>query len=324
MKIRGVLALLLVVPACSSTSPTQACADVSTAVCNKIQQCASAAISLYYGDVATCATRTESTCNASLAVTNTGDTAGNVEDCAKAYATITCADALDNAPPKQCAHNPGTLADGAVCGTAGQCKSGVCQFDSTGCGKCIEPVASGGTCNETPDCLSGLVCALTATTSTSATATCVAPAASGGTCSTKVPIVPCQAGLVCNAGKCQAPLPSGSACDPKVQPTLCDQANGYFCTPIGTRCQLAVAAGTGQPCGYDIKTGNYSYCTGSGFCGNVDTQTGLGTCIAPAGDGAPCDVTKGPLCLPPAVCKLGDADGSTSGTCTPPDPSMCH
>lgn len=322
MKIRGVLAFLLVVPACSSTSPTQACTDVATAVCNKVAQCASAVVTSIYGDPATCATRTESACNAALAVTNTGDSAGNVEDCAKAYATISCTDALDNNTPSQCVHKPGKLSNGAVCGTAGQCISGVCQFDSSGCGKCIDPVATGGTCNATSDCKSGLVCAPT----TDTTATCVAPVGSGATCSTKLPVVPCQAGLVCNSktSQCEAPLAAGSACDPSIQPTLCDQANGYFCTPIGTRCQLAIAAQTGQACGYDIKTGNYSYCAGSGFCGNVDTQTGMGTCVAPAVDGGQCDLAKGPLCMPPAVCKLTSGDGGTVGTCTVNDPTQCH
>ncbi len=323
MKLRGVLALLLALPAaCSSTSPTQACTDISNAVCNKIEQCAASAISSVYGDVATCASRTEGSCNKALAITNTGDSPGNVEDCSKAYATLSCTDALGNNLPKQCAHNPGPLADGAVCGTAGQCKSGVCQFDGSGCGKCIEAVASGGTCNETSDCQSGLVCALTSTANNTVTSTCVTPAASGGTCSTQVPIIPCQAGLLCNAGKCQAPLTAGSACDPKA--SLCDQANGYFCTPIGTRCQLATPAGTGQPCGFDIKTGNYSYCSGSGFCGSVSQTTGLGTCVAPASDGASCDLAKGPLCMPPAFCKLGNTDGGTTGTCTVNDPSTCH
>ena len=318
----GALAAIAVV-ACSSTSPAQACADVANAVCAKINSCAPAAISGLYGDTATCATRTESTCTASLAVKNTGDEPGNVEDCSKAYAALSCENALDNSPPKECAHKPGQLADGTVCGTAGQCKSGVCQFDTTGCGKCIEPVAANGNCNTTSDCQSGLVCAISATTQTSITSVCIAPAASGATCSTAVPIVPCQAGLVCNKGKCAQPLAAGSACDPSVQPTLCDQPNGYFCTPRGTRCQLAIAAGTGQACGYNIQTGDYSYCTGSGFCGNVDQQTGMGTCTAPAADGAACDLAKGPLCLPPAACTI-TTDGGTSGTCTTKDPATCQ
>lgn len=327
---RGVMALALaalavgaVVVACGA-SPTQACTDVSNAVCAKIDSCAPAVISAIYGDTATCAQRTESTCNAALALQNTGDQAGNVEDCANAYKTVSCEGALANTPPKECAHKPGPLGDGTACGAAGQCKSGVCQFDTTGCGKCIEPVAAGANCNGTSDCQSGLVCALSAVTQTSATSVCIAPAASGGTCSTQAPIVPCQAGLVCTSGKCAAPLAAGSACDPTVQPTLCDQANGYFCTPRGTRCIAAIAATTGQACGYNTQTGDYSYCAGSGFCGNVDQQTGMGTCVAPAADNGACDLAKGPLCMPPAVCVLAPVDGGTAGTCTVKDPSSCQ
>jgi hypothetical protein len=304
--------------ACSSASPTQACADVSNAVCAKIDSCAPAAISLIYGDKAACATRTASTCTAALAVKNTGDSAGNVEDCSKAYAALSCADALDNALPKDCAHKPGTLGNGTACGTAGQCKSGVCQFDTTGCGKCIDAVAAGGNCDTTTDCQSGLVCAAASDTS----AVCITPAATGATCSTKLPIIPCQAGLVCDSGKCAAPLAANSACDPAVQPTLCDQAHGYFCTPRGTRCILALAAGTGAACGYDVQTGDYSYCSGSGFCGNVSQTTGMGTCTAPAADGVACDLANGPLCVPPAACTI-TTDGGTSGTCTTKDPSTC-
>jgi len=322
MKIRGVLALVLVVPACSSTSPTQACSDLSAAVCAKIEQCASAVVTSIYGDTTTCASAAQGSCTAALALTDTGDTAGNVEDCSKAYASLSCSDALDNNLPQACAHHPGTVADGATCGTAGQCKSGVCQFDSSGCGKCIEAVASGGACTATSDCQSGLVCVASSSTASA----CIAPVGSGATCSTQAPVVPCQAGLVCDSKttKCETPLPAGSACDATIQPTLCDQANGYFCTPIGTRCQLAIAATTGQPCGYDVKTGDYSYCAGSGFCGNVDQQTGLGTCVAPAASGAACDVANGPLCMPPAFCKTGEVDGGTGGTCTTVDPSTCH
>jgi len=314
------MAVASAVAACSSTSPTQACADISNAVCAKIEACAPAAISAIYGDTTTCATRTASTCNAALALKNTGDEAGNVEDCSKAYGSLSCTDALGNTLPKECAHKPGPLGDGTTCGTAGQCKSGVCQFDTTGCGKCIEPVAAGSNCTATSDCQSGLVCAPSSDTA----AVCIAPAGNGGTCSTKLPVVPCQAGLVCDNGKCAAPLAAGSACDPTVQPTLCDQANGYFCTPRGTRCILAIAATTGQACGYDVQTGDYSYCAGSGFCGNVDAQTGMGTCVAPAPDNGACDLAKGPLCTPPAACVLAPVDGGTAGTCTVKDPASCQ
>jgi hypothetical protein len=317
------IAAAAAVVACSSTSPTQACADVSAAVCAKIDSCAPAAVSALYGDTATCATRTEATCNAALALKNNGDQAGNVEDCSKAYESLSCEGALGNSPPKECAHKPGPLADGTTCGAAGQCKSGVCQFDSSGCGKCIEPIAAGANCNATSDCQSGLVCAISATTQTSVTSVCIAPAASGGTCSTAAPVVPCQAGLVCDKGKCDAPLAAGSACDPAVQPTLCDQANGYFCTPRGTRCILAIAANAGEACGYNAQTGDYSYCAGSGFCGNVSQQTGMGTCVAPAADGASCDLAKGPLCIPPAGCSI-TTDGGTTGTCVLKDPSSCQ
>lgn len=306
--------------ACSSVSPTQACTDLANAICDKLAQCAPPAVTGVYGDTTTCATRAELSCNQALAIKDIADSPGDYDDCSKAYATISCTDAVGNNPPKECAHKPGKVADGSVCGTAAECVSSVCQLDSTGCGKCIEAVAANGTCMATSDCQAGLVCAA----STSTTAVCIAPAASGATCSTKLPIAPCQIGLVCDSGKCAAPLTAGSACDPAVQPTLCDSANGYFCTPHGTRCIQALFAGANQPCGFDATNGNFTACSGSGFCGNVSQTTGLGTCIAPAADNGACDLAQGPLCLPPAVCDTsGGADGGTAGTCKVHDPSTC-
>jgi len=126
---------------------------------------------------------------------------------------------------------------------------------------------------------------------------------------------------------CQAPLPAGSACSPAAP--LCDTTNGYFCTPRGTRCILALYAGTGQPCGYDSMTGDYTLCSGSGACQNISQTTGLGTCTAPAATNAACDLVAGPFCAPPAICNVpgagGDAgaDAGTAGTCTVHDPSTC-
>ena len=78
--------------ACSSTSPTQACTDLSTAVCTKLSQCAPPVLEEVYGDTTTCATHTAMTCESGLALKNTGDTADEAEKCSKAYASIACTD----------------------------------------------------------------------------------------------------------------------------------------------------------------------------------------------------------------------------------------
>jgi hypothetical protein len=307
--------------ACSGTSPTQACTDLTTAVCAELQQCAPPLLAGAYGDSATCISRTSIACENGLALKNTSDTADEAEKCSKAYASLSCNDFLDNNPPAACTHTtPGKIADGSACGTAGQCVSGVCQINGqTGCGTCIEPVAAMQPCKETSDCQSGLLCALSSQTA----AVCIAPVASGATCSNTAPIIPCQSGLLCNMGKCQAPLPANAACTPAAP--LCDAQNGFWCTPVGTRCVPILYAAMGQPCGYDKTTGDLTACSGSGFCGNVSMSTGLGTCTAPAADGAACDTANGPLCLPPAFCDItSGVDGGTAGTCTLVNPSTCN
>ncbi|HSQ64840.1 MAG TPA: hypothetical protein VLM85_16565 [Polyangiaceae bacterium] len=313
MNIRTVTVVLLPLGlvsaiACSSVSAKQACSDLATAVCAKVEQCAPVILTSAYGDTTTCIARAELSCNQSLALTNTSDTPSFAESCAQAWGSLSCADAFQNNPPKACQQTPGPLAAGAACGTAGQCASDVCLAGASGCGTCGSAAAAGAACKATGDCADGLVCAADATNALR----CVAPAASGADCTN----TPCQAGLVCagatGAKKCAAPLAAGSACDPATQG--CDSAAGYWCTPRGTRCVEIKFAGSGQPCGYDTTTGDLTECSDSGFC-VLAAQSTLGTCLAAAADGAPCDNTKGPRCVPPATCN--------NGTCTITDPATC-
>jgi hypothetical protein len=323
MKAKAWLALIggasiCAIAACSSVSATQACSDLSAAICNKLSMCAPTLVTAGYGDVPTCTTRTSITCNSALALKDTTDTPDLAENCSKAYATLSCDDAFQNNPPPACKSTAvGKIANGSACGTAGECASNVCQINATtGCGTCIAAVAAGGACQATTDCNAGLVCS---------SAVCVAPAGSGDTCTTAAPIVPCQVGLVCDGSQCQTPLVAGSACDP--QKSLCDGSQGYWCTPHGTRCVAILFAGTGQPCGYDSTTGDLTACSAGGSCANVDAKTLMGTCAAPAADGASCGGT-GPSCQAPATC-LGvaadaGADAGPTGTCTIRDPSTCN
>ena len=307
------------VVACSSVSPTQACTDLSAAICDKASQCAPGAFNEVYGDTTTCTTRATASCEQALALKDTADTPDFAEKCSQSYTTVSCGDAADNNPPAACKRTTfGKIADGAACGTAGECASGVCQIDgTTGCGKCIEPVASGQACQSNGDCQTGLVCAAASQSS----AVCIAPVGAGATCSTAVPIIPCQEGLICDGAKCQTPLAAGSACNPTK--SLCDGVGGYWCTPKGTRCVAVKYAGPNQTCGYDATSGDLTVCTGSGAgagllgaCMNINQQTGQGTCAAAAPDGAACDLTNGPFCTPPALC--------LNKTCTIVDPSTCH
>ena len=69
-------------------------------------------------------------------------------------------------------------------------------------------------------------------------------------------------------------------------------------------------------------------CQAGGLCAeplnDAGTAANMGTCIAPAADGAACDndPTKGPPCLAPAKCVPTSTSG-TAGTCTVPDATKC-
>jgi len=310
MNIRTVTFALLPVGfvgavACSSVSASQACDDLATAICNKLQECASPLLTAYYGDTTTCAKRAALSCNQSLALTNTSDTPSLAETCSQAYANLSCSDAFQNNPPKACQHGAGPLTAGSPCGTSGQCASNVCVTGTNGCGTCGTAATAGAACKASSDCGAGLVCAADA----SANLRCVAPAGSGQDCND----TPCQVGLQCTgasgAKKCATPLAAGSACDPTVQP--CDGAAGFYCNPLQKRCSPIKFAAAGAPCGYDTATGDLTSCS-QGFCSQ---PLGQGTCIGDAADGAACDTTNGPGCLPPATCN--------NGTCTVTDPVTC-
>jgi len=302
--------------ACSSpVTATQACTDLATAVCNKTSECAPPVFTEVYGDVGTCVSRTTTSCEQALAAPGTGDTPDFTDSCSQGYTSASCTDLLQNNQPQQCVRTTfGTVGAGSACGADGQCSTGVCQIDpTTGCGTCIQPAQAGGACKSSADCVAGLVCAATAQSTT----TCVAPVGQSQACSTAVPVIPCQAGLLCSGGNCVQPLAAGSACDPKN--SQCDTLNGYWCTPKGTRCVAIKFAGPGETCGYDSTSGDLTACTGAGGaggCQNVDQKTLQGTCAAAAADGAACDASKGPFCEPPANC--------ISGTCQVVDPSTCH
>ena len=137
---------------------------------------------------------------------------------------------------------------------------------------------------------------------------CVTPSTSGGTCDSPHP---CQQPLACKSGVCSTPDEAGASCTPG----SCNQLAGLYCSTTDGRCTAIGLAKAGESCG--LVGGAPAVCSGGGHC-NVVAGAGRGTCEAAAADGASCDPTSGPTCLPPAVC------GATSKVCTLPNPTSCH
>jgi hypothetical protein len=275
----------------------QACADFASAFCARMEACTPFALQVAYGDVATCATRAALLCTPALSAGGSQATPALMEACAQAVNAETCDEALDNAQPSACSV-PGTLANGAPCGSHAQCQSGYCKLNAGSlCGTCTPHAAAGAQCTLDADCQATLVCS---------SGTCVGPAQAGAACSTTQP---CLRSLACIAGtgKCQAPLAAGAAC---AAASDCDAAQGVYCNTKKT-CQQTQVAPTGQPCG--IVNGGLVACSGGDSCGGI--KNGQGICHQPAADGAPC----GPdiACVAPAVC-------TSTARCTLPNPSVCH
>jgi hypothetical protein len=282
----------------AATGPTaaQACADFANALCSRLEACTPFALQLAYGDVATCASRGALLCAPALAANGSQATPAQMESCAQAVSAETCDESLDNAQPSAC-NVPGSLANGAACGSHAQCQSGYCKLAAGSlCGTCTDHAAAGAQCTVDQDCQATLVCN---------SGSCIGPAQSGAACSTTQP---CLRSLTCIGGKCGTPLAPGTAC---TAATDCDAAHGVYCNLQTKKCEQGQAAPTGQPCG--IVNGTLVGCSGGDSCANV--QNGQGTCHQPAADGAPCG--PGIACLAPAVC-------TSTARCTVPNPSVCH
>jgi hypothetical protein len=289
-------------------SPAQACSDLSTSICTRLNACAPFYVTLAYGGVSQCTTRVAIGCPDTISANGSGATASDVEACAQAYPAASCAQLEANAPPPAC-QIAGTLAAGAVCGTSQQCAgpNGYCKIASTAvCGACATQSAAGGPCTANGDCQAALVCGMAAVATMGA---CVSPGATGATCD---PAHPCQQTLVCSKTTCSMPVQAGGACDPIAQ--NCDLTQGLFCHPMSKVCAQVQTGAAGGPCGFSASTNTYTLCTSGATC-NGATSTKQGTCGAVAADGAACGSNMA-TCMTPAVC--------VNNVCTLPNASSCQ
>ena len=300
---------------CGSTSANQGCTDFANARCAKQNSCNPSATIRDYGDLATCQLRETAACSNRLSATGSSATPSFDEGCSVAIPLETCPDFSDDNPSNACIAPPGGLADGSPCIANAQCKNGNCNLGPhTVCGSCGPPAQAGQSC-ETATCDRGLVC-------TGTPSVCVQLAALGQPCDKNTP---CQVGGSCvgatgtTMGSCQAAVAqAGMPCDPtRAMKAGCDAAQELFCNEMSMSCDMIQFAPTGAACG--TVNGVTVECAGAGGCYPANAK--MGSCMAPAADGAACDTMVGPGCLSPAKCVI--TNGGTAGTCQLPDPTTC-
>ncbi len=323
----------------SGPSAMQACADQAHAVCSKRDACSPNSFlnNRTYGGEMACEMLIAGPCVSALMANGTAQTPAKIENCLQAYPGYMCTDFFDNNPPAACIPPSGTLATGAACGASAQCTTGYCSIPQYQvCGTCAALPVAGDNCTVTADCGRNLQCV----TPTGATmGKCAAFVASGGACLTNV--APCEVGLACvgddeatmTMGTCKAQVTTaGGACDlDRKTMANCFFDGGLYCIPtakgsgVGT-CQAVTVVDAGMACGPvgAMPITGFADCHAGATC-IKPTGSAVGTCTAPAANGAACDndTTKGPPCLAPARCVPGSST-STAGTCTVPDATMCH
>jgi hypothetical protein len=314
---------LLSIAGCGGTSNDQACTDLATARCNKRNTCSNGArITRDYGDLPTCIAREKLSCLNSLAAKGTGNSAVAAENCSQAYMAQSCSDFFLNNVPAVCVYT-GQLTDGQPCAFNGQCQSTYCINEKlTQCGVC--GAAPSGSCQST-SCARGQEC-VTDNMVTPATMMCVTPGQVGDTCDRANPCAPdlsCTGRAATATRTCQPAVSTmGAACDPLTRTApACDANLGLACNTVSKTCQPISYVGDGMPCG-TMSDGSFAACAAGGECILPTAAAVMGTCKAPAADGAACDTQLGPPCLSPARCVTG-GPGSSAGTCVSSDASQC-
>jgi hypothetical protein len=286
----------------SGVSADKACTDLAAAYCTEVSNCAEPLITLGYGDVATCQARLKLSCLPSLMAPNTAATPDKDDSCATALMTASCDSLYGRTTPAACVPSAGKLANGNACGDDAQCMSTYCKKAANSvCGVCGDKSAAGGACALDADCQDKLKCV---------TMVCQPLVAVGGMCDANHP---CAQPNVCKGNVCAVPQEAGQTCATTgVQDIFgdCNQTKGLECPPGTHVCAPLMFAAAGQPCG--LINMAFVGCAAAGHC----KLTGfMGTCLAPAADGAACDATNGPECTPPAQC--------VSGACKLPNPAAC-
>ncbi|HMJ52006.1 MAG TPA: hypothetical protein VK540_08010 [Polyangiaceae bacterium] len=295
----------------SGVTGEQACTEIASALCSKYDACAPLAITILFGDLATCNAVAKTACLGSLQATKTAATADTFLQCSQDLKMAACTDILAHQSPPSCHPKGGTVGNGMACGDDWQCMSGHCAIpDNTTCGVCASLAPAGGPCPKKTDdeCEFGLVCA--------DNFLCVTPGAAGASCDANHP---CANPLVCAGatmtaqGTCTTGGALGAPC---TSDQGCSLLQGLWCTRAANRtCASVVGADPGMPCGFMSVTA-FSLCKGGGAGGgcNLVAGTAMGTC--------PRLGMPGEACTDTAPCKVGAK--CVNGLCAVREPAACR
>lgn len=268
-----------------------ACEAQETLICEKFFECGSSGLGEhYYGDVAGCVAD-----RAALCVTlyrPDGATAEDIDACTAALGDPTCDDFVRyyydglgwTGYPEECVYR-GERAEGEACETLEQCASGICSFETDGCGVCEPEPGEGDTCSSS--CALGLSCI---------DGTCIVLGDVGDTCD---PLTPCHSASWCDGGTCAEVLREGDACDP-------DNVGCSYqfpvCSPLDPVCAAnGPAAEVGEPC-WVAEDGSFNLCHDA-HC-EISAATGEGTCVVTAEVGEECRNT-GDIVFSRSTCDVG-------------------
>ncbi len=297
----------------------QACNDLATAQCARLNSCSATSLQINYGSVPACEAQERELCKNRIAAPASGATPATAESCAQGYGHWACADYFNRVnTPAGCGTKIGKLASGKGCAFAAQCASSFCALPpGKACGVCAASPNLGDSCAELQACGQNQIC-------TSDTQRCATYAVAGEACGIGAV---CGDGLACvgsntstgATGTCVAAVSvAGAPCQTTAAPASCDRNLGLACNAVSKTCQTFVAAGAGQPC--DNVDNQFAGCAAGGAC-STSVPEATGTCVAAAANAAVCDVVSGPRCLALSMCVV---TSGTSGTCQIADGSLCQ
>jgi hypothetical protein len=295
----------------SGVTAEQACTETANTLCSKFESCAPFAVTVLFGDMATCTSVAKTGCLGSLQATQTAATPDVFMKCSSDLKMASCADVLSHNTPPTCRPKGGTVGNGMVCGDDWQCMSGRCNIPATAtCGVCASLAPAGGSCpqNSDDECEFGLVCA--------DNLICVAPGAAGAACDVNHPCAApyvCQGATTTAQGTCAMGGAVGDTC---TSDQGCSIVEGTWCTRAAPRtCAKIGAAEVGMACGF-LGVGEFALCKAGGPGGGCSVPTGaiMGTCPRRAAPGEACSAMT--------PCKVGAT--CINGLCTVREPAACR
>jgi hypothetical protein len=290
-----------------SLTSMQACAQLATDRCMKLQMCSMSDLVRRFGDLGTCETREALGCQQAQNAPDTAETPAQALACSMAIATGSCAEFLGNTPPTACQPMPGPEAGG--CSFSAQCQTTFCALGAFAlCGQCRDVPQVGTDCSAS-GCGPNLLC--------SAANQCQVPGTLNSPCGHPAP---CANGFSCVGatnnqanGRCQTEIATlGGSCDFTHRNRAgCNADQGLTCSLATGKCVNLAHVAAGAACG--IVNNVDTACTAGATC-QIPTGQKTGKCVAPAADSAACDSAKGPDCFFPARC-IPTAPPGTAGTC---------